>query len=280
MCMANLLDPLRMYLWGTENNDDCGCTGSLYVPEALEEEVEVTEEEEEALESVEEYLEEEEEEPIILAPIGAPSSTTVILGTAHLCSTPGKCSPDKKFREYAYSRRLVKEIYARLVNSGYKCVIDWINDDMSGLNSSQELCKRASIVNNICAERGTSNCIYVSVHVNAAGGDGQWKNATGWAIYTSPGVTKSDTIATCLYEAAQEILCPLGKKIRTDFRDGDADFEENFYVLKHTNCPAVLTENFFQDCQSDVAWLESEEGFNAIVDIHVRGIIKYLSKIS
>jgi len=31
----------------------------------------------------------------------------IILGTAHLASTPGKCSPDKKFKEYKYSREIV-----------------------------------------------------------------------------------------------------------------------------------------------------------------------------
>ena len=36
-----------------------------------------------------------------------------------------------------------------------------------------------------------------------------------------------------------------GKKLRTDYADNDPDKESNFYVLKHTNCPAVLTENFF-----------------------------------
>jgi N-acetylmuramoyl-L-alanine amidase len=33
--------------------------------------------------------------------------------------------------------------------------------------------------------------------------------------------------------------------MRTDFSDGDADKEAHLYVLKNTNCPAVLTENFF-----------------------------------
>ena len=37
--------------------------------------------------------------------------THIILGTAHLKSTPGKCSPDKKFFEYLYSRKIVKKIY-------------------------------------------------------------------------------------------------------------------------------------------------------------------------
>ena len=29
---------------------------------------------------------------------------TIVLGTAHLKSTPGKCSPDKRLYEYKYSR--------------------------------------------------------------------------------------------------------------------------------------------------------------------------------
>ena len=33
--------------------------------------------------------------------------------------------------------------------------------------------------------------------------------------------------------------------MRADLSDGDFDKEENFYILKHTNCPAIFTENFF-----------------------------------
>jgi len=68
-------------------------------------------------------------------------------------------------------------------------------------------------------------------------------NATGWSAYTSVGVTAADRLANCLYDAAKKNL--KGKKLRTDNTDGDLDIESNFYVLKHTNCPAVLTENFF-----------------------------------
>jgi hypothetical protein len=39
---------------------------------------------------------------------------TIILGTAHLKSTPGKCSPDGKFREYKYSREIVAAVKAIL----------------------------------------------------------------------------------------------------------------------------------------------------------------------
>ena len=58
--------------------------------------------------------------------------------------------------------------------------------------------------------------------------------------------------------------------------DGDPDKEESFYILKHTVCPAVLTENLFQDNKEDVAFLLSPEGKKVIADIHVKGICKYL----
>jgi N-acetylmuramoyl-L-alanine amidase len=40
-----------------------------------------------------------------------------------------------------------------------------------------------------------------------------------------------------------------GHKLRMDYSDGDPDFEQPFYILKHTLCPAVLTENLLMDNQ-------------------------------
>jgi N-acetylmuramoyl-L-alanine amidase len=116
----------------------------------------------------------------------------------------------------------------------------------------------------------------VSIHVNAAASDGKWHNATGWEIYTSPGKTKADDLATCIFNAARYNL--KDKKLRTDLSDGDPDKEANLYVLKHTNCPAVLTENFFMDNKSDVDYLLSDRGFHEIVRLHVEGILSYINK--
>ena len=57
--------------------------------------------------------------------------------------------------------------------------------------------------------------------------------------------------------------------------DGDLDYEENFYILKHTACPAVLTENGFYTNKEDLAILESREGRRAITDLHVEGIVEH-----
>lgn len=50
-----------------------------------------------------------------------------------------------------------------------------------------------------------------------------------------------------------------------------------FYILKHTYCAAVLTENGFMDSEVSLKFLESEEGKKAIVALHVEGIIDYVS---
>ena len=99
-------------------------------------------------------------------------------------------------------------------------------------------------------------------------------NATGWSCYTCKGQTESDRLADCLYKAAEQIL--KNQVIRSDYaRDGDPDWEENFYILRHSLCPAVLTENFFMD-GLDLEFLQSHSGKQSIVDTHVEGIIEYI----
>ena len=199
----------------------------------------------------------------------------IILGTAHLKSTPGKCSPDKKFFEYKYSRELVQSIYQALKDLNYDVYIDIPEEDIKGFNQNKELKYRVDFVNNLCKKFGKDNCIYVSVHVNAAGADNKWHTGTGWEAYTTKGTTKSDKLAECLYKAAESNL--KGKKIRKDVSDGDKDKEYNFYVLQHTNCAAVLTENFFQDNKDDINYLISNEGFHNIMRLHVEGILNYIN---
>ena len=76
-------------------------------------------------------------------------------------------------------------------------------------------------------------------------------------------------------DAAAQTHLP-GKRLRTDYTDADPDLEADFYILRHTTAPAVLTENFFMDSHPDCAFLLSEEGQQAIVSLHVDGILQYL----
>ena len=194
----------------------------------------------------------------------------ILLDNGHGIDTPGKRSPDGHFREYAYNRYLAFLIRERLLALGLDAqLVVPEREDIS----LKERCRR---VNAICRQLGNDQVILISIHVNAAGNGQNWLDARGWSCFTTRGKTKADALATCLYEAAKNHLP--GMKIRTDFTDGDPDIEKDFYIIRHTSCPAVLTENLFMDNREDVAFLESEEGSKAIVNLHVDGILQYLSK--
>ena len=191
----------------------------------------------------------------------------ILIDNGHGHNTPGKRSPDGKFREYAYNREIAKRIVADLIDRGYDAELLVPEEEDISLN------ERVRRTNEHCQILGKSNVILVSVHVNAAGNGSKWTNATGWSVYTCKGQTASDKLAECLCEAAIKNFP--GKRIRTDYSDGDSDWEENFYILRHTLCPAVLTENFFMD-GLDLEFLQSKAGKQAIIDTHVEGIIEYL----
>lgn len=193
----------------------------------------------------------------------------ILIDNGHGENTPGKRSPDGVLREYAYAREIADDIVRELTKRGYDA------ERIVKENMDVSLAERARRANEFCGKLGTSNVILVSVHCNAAG-CGEWMQARGWSAYTTKGRTKADVLATCLYDVAETVF--VGQKIRKDMSDGDPDWEENFYILQKTKCPAVLTENFFQDNKDDVAFLLSSEGKKQIVRVHVDGIIKYLEK--
>ena len=195
----------------------------------------------------------------------------ILIDNGHGHNTPGKRSPDGKFREYAYNREITKRIVADLIDRGYDAELLVPEDNDISLE------ERVRRVNALCSAHGKSNVILVSIHVNAAGNGSKWTNATGWSVYTCKGQTTSDKLAECLCEAAIKNFP--GKRIRTDYSDGDSDWEANFYILRHTVCPAVLTENFFID-GLDLEFLQSKTGKQAIVDTHVEGIVEYINIIS
>jgi N-acetylmuramoyl-L-alanine amidase len=193
----------------------------------------------------------------------------ILIDNGHGVDTAGKRSPDGSLREYAWAREIAVRIEGELLRRGYNAVrIVSESEDIS-------LPERTRRVNDICRRYGRDNVVLVSVHVNASG-CGEWEHARGWSAYTNKGITLSDKLASYLYDAAEKYLLQ-GTKLRKDMSDGDADWEEGFYILRHTLCPAVLTENLFMDNKDDLAILQSEEGKNAIVSLHVEGIIKYLN---
>lgn len=196
----------------------------------------------------------------------------VILGTAHGVNTPGKRSPDGRLREYKWSREIVAMVEERLKADGHHVTVDLKQDYEPSLGF------RVRAVNNLCTLYGAANCCYVSIHVNAAGMGDKWMAAKYWTVWTSRGQTRGDDLASCLWHAAHELV-PQTMPVKADWKDGDADFENNFYVLKNTKCAAALTENLFQDNKECVEWLLSDEGKKLITEVHVKGIEAYIERL-
>ena len=194
----------------------------------------------------------------------------ILIDPGHGIDTPGKRSPDGLFREYLWNRQVADLILEGLVSAGIDAslVVTETND--------VTLRNRVNRVNTICNRLGASNVLLVSVHANAAGNGSAWMNAKGWSCYTSKGKTKSDQVAECLYDAFEEEF--QDRKIRKDMSDGDRDWEENFYVLQKSKCPAVLLENFFYDNREECAWMLQDETKRRIASAAVKGIIKYIKK--
>ena len=195
----------------------------------------------------------------------------ILIDNGHGHNTPGKRSPDGKFLEYAYNREIATRIVADLTDRGHNAQL------LVPEPEDIPLSERVRRINAHCNTLGKSNVILISIHVNAAGNGTKWLNATGWSVFTCSGQTESDKLAECLCESAIKNFP--GRRIRTDMSDGDMDWEEGFYILRKSWCPAVLTENFFMDNHSDLEYLQSRAGKQAVVDTHVEGIVEYLSSL-
>ena len=194
----------------------------------------------------------------------------ILIDAGHGIDTPGKRSPDGAFREYLWNREIADLVCEDLEIDGYdvSLVVPETNDI--------SLKTRVNRVSAVCSQIGTENVILVSIHSNAAGNGMNWMNAKGWSCYTTKGNTKSDILAELLYDSF-EMSFP-DRKIRKDMQDGDRDWEENFYIIQKSKCPAVLIENFFYDNKEECHWLMQDAVKVRIAMAIGQGIKDYVRK--
>jgi N-acetylmuramoyl-L-alanine amidase len=205
------------------------------------------------------------------------SPIKVLIDNGHGVNTLGKRSPYSctgiypkiDFYEYKWNREIANRVVNKLKDKNYD--VELLVTEEKDITLSE----RVNRVNEHCNNFGKDNVMLVSIHANAAGNGSKWENAHGWEAYTSVGKTKSDYIASFFYRNAEKIF--KDRKIRYEWEDGDEDKELNFYILKYTKCPAIITENFFYDNISDVEFILSEEGKEKVVDLHVKSIEDYLN---
>lgn len=192
----------------------------------------------------------------------------IAIDNGHGSNTPGKCSPDKKLLEYKWAREIAKMLQEKLISLGFKSeLITPEEQDIS-------LKERVSRANTLYKE-SNKNMILISIHVNAAKSNEEWQNANGWMVFVSNNASKkSKLLAQCLYKQA-ELKDLKGNRWIPE----EKYWQQSLAICRDTNCPAVLTENLFMDNKEDVAFLLSKEGKEAIVDLHIKGILDYVNRL-
>ena len=201
-----------------------------------------------------------------------PSKTLVILDAGHGIDTLGKRSPiwsnNTQLFEWKFNRDIVDSIigYLQVANISYVKLIEE-SQDIS-------LKERVDRINTIYKENKDKYKVYlISIHGNAADNA---PTANGIEVFTSIGETKSDTIAEVFYSKLKN----LGWKMRPN-RSNKGGKEENFYILKNSHCPAILTENGFytneEECKKMLDYYWQKEialaHYKAIQDIEFKNLI-------
>lgn len=142
------------------------------------------------------------------------------------------------------TNRIVKDYVMKFgVQSGLKLI------DVCPTVLDLSLETRVKFINDLATNFGASSCLLISLHSNAGGG-------TGFEIFTTKGNTLSDKYATLFIQRFATTFPKI--KLRTDVQDGDPDKEADFYILKNTNCPAILPEWLFFDNWQDYEIIRNE----------------------
>ena len=186
---------------------------------------------------------------------------TVILDAGHYEGCPGKRSPvlpdGNQLFEWEFDLDLAHRIKSLLYEHDIKCII---------IPQTESLTARANAINEICKKE---KCIAISIHGNAAGAGESWMKATGWEVWSTKGKTNSDKLAQCFLAEFPKVFPD--KKLR-------GHKEENFTVLQKSNCPCVLTENFFYDNEDECKEMLGYNMRNSIAELHVKAIINYITE--
>lgn len=196
----------------------------------------------------------------------------VIIDNGHGKNTPGKCAPDKSLFEWEWTREIAAMLCMRLygINTIQTVILVPEEHDVS-------LKERVRRVNTIVhdAKIAGKQVLLISIHINAAGCGGTWKNASGWSVWVSNNASdKSKQFAQIAYSESLSLGLKGNRVVPKE-----QYWSSNFYILKNTLCPAVLTENMFMDNQEDVQFLNSEKGKEMIVQLHYNAILKYIEKV-
>lgn len=189
----------------------------------------------------------------------------IVLDAGHSGSPdPGAVNATTGLRESDISLAIAKLVEKYLLAVGYEVKLtrtEWEQPE------TDDLSYRTNLANDWGAD------IFLSLHCNSAANSA----AKGYEIWTSPGCTLADILATCIFnQLAAEFPDRVG---RTDYADGDPDKESHFYVLIHTDAPACLVEMAFISNDEEAALLADAAWQDRYARAIARGVADYAAAL-
>jgi N-acetylmuramoyl-L-alanine amidase len=178
-------------------------------------------------------------------------------------------TPEEKSKQYRFTQdgfQIYEGLTNRLIGKKLKELLSGGSIEWEAINHpifDTSLQERVRIADELFRE--DKRCIFVSIHSDKISADieGEGNKASKCSIWTSKGQTKSDKIAD-IFITTYEKHFP--GQVRKDQSDEDGDMEADYYVLRKTDCPAILVENFFYDNRKDAEFLMSEVGQTKIAE--------------
>ena len=173
---------------------------------------------------------------------------------------PGAVNGSTGLQEADVALVISRQVASYLLNVGYEVKLtrtEWEQEE------TDDLSYRTALANDWGAD------IFISLHCNSAAN----QSAEGYEVWTSPGNTLGDKLATRIYgQIAAEFPDRAG---RTDYSDGDPDKESRFYVLVHTDAPACLVEMAFISNDAEAALLANAAWQDRYARAIARGVTDY-----
>tara|TARA_R110000737_G_scaffold211201_1_gene228807 strand:+ start:740 stop:1342 length:603 start_codon:yes stop_codon:yes gene_type:complete len=194
---------------------------------------------------------------------------TVILDAGHggiidgVYQTPGKRSPiwenGSQYFEGVGNRQIVSKLTAKLKDKK----INVFNANDSEMD--MKLSERVSLINKEIKNNPDTEFIGISVHSNAFTSP----MANGWEVFTANQCSVDSLVLSSLSSEKFDAEFPniLNRGVK----------KSDFYILKNTICPFILTENLFHTNKKECKEiLMTKKGQDKIVNYHLEFICKFI----
>lgn len=200
-------------------------------------------------------------EPPSASPDAASSGEKILIDAGHGGVDPGKVGVGGE-KEKDINLQIAKKLQKSLTDAGYRATLTRAED--TGLYRQTDSNKKITDLNNRCkmAEE-TSPALFISIHQNS------YSSATirGAQVFYFSGSDKGKQAAELLQKSLITIADPDNTR--------SAKENDNYYLLKHCNCPAVIVECGFLSNPDEAAKLASDDYQSLLVSALTTGIREY-----